>query len=84
MNQMIKHDSLILEQIFTERAKATDIEIRKTVMLAKFENLIAYYNALRFIAEKMYVITELKRQVYHNSTHIKFSTEEMEILIAKI
>ena len=54
VNQMILHDALILEQIFTERAKATNIEIRKTVTLAKFENLIAHYNALRCIAEKEY------------------------------
>ena len=39
-----------------ERAKEVDINIRKVVTKANFENLIAYYNALRQICEREYDI----------------------------
>ena len=54
MDQMIKHNSTLFKSIFAERAKKTDLDVRKVVTLAKYENLIAYYNALRCICEREY------------------------------
>ena len=46
MDNMIRHKIPLFKGAFVERAKEVDINVRKIVAKARFENLIAYYNAL--------------------------------------
>ena len=41
MDLMIKHNSTLFKSIFAERAKKTDVDVRKVITLAKYEKLIA-------------------------------------------
>jgi hypothetical protein len=46
MDNMIRHKIPLFKGAFVERAKEVDINVRKIVAKARFENLIAYYNTL--------------------------------------